>query len=220
MHTIRTIFKKIFRKLFPSQQQIEAKRFFLAGGNDLLMNNLDLNENSIAFDLGGYKGHWSSEIYSRFNCNVYLFEPLLSFHEQLELKFKSNQKIKCFDFALGSSNRIETIFENGDGSSIFLKEKGVCSQIYFRDFKDFIKDQKIEIIDLMKINIEGGEYELLERLIETDEIKKIKRLQIQFHRIASNSEIEMKRIKNELSKTHKKNFEYTFVWEDWSIQEK
>lgn len=39
----------------------------------------------------------------------------------------------------------------------------------------------IDDIGLMKINIEGGEYELLERMIELGIINKVKDIQIQFH---------------------------------------
>ena len=47
----------------------------------------------------------------------------------------------------------------------------------FKKASDYIKGK----IDLLKINIEGGEYEVLENLIENDLIKNIDNIQIQFH---------------------------------------
>ena len=51
----------------------------------------------------------------------------------------------------------------------------------------------IEYIDFLKLNIEGSEYELLENLISSNNLDKIKYLQIQFHENVNNAVIkEMK----------------------------
>jgi hypothetical protein len=73
----------------------------------------------------------------------------------------------------------------------------------------------VEKIDLIKINIEGGEYELLSRLIETGLIDKINNIQVQFHEVTSTSLSEMHIIQQSLSKTHKPTYQYEFVWENW-----
>jgi hypothetical protein len=67
----------------------------------------------------------------------------------------------------------------------------------------------------MKINIEGGEYELLPRMIESGIIDKIKLLQIQFHEISEDSLSQMNKIREKLKSTHNQVFAYPFVWECW-----
>ena len=47
----------------------------------------------------------------------------------------------------------------------------------------------------MKINIEGGEYELLERLIAADLIRKIDDIQVQFHNFVPDAAARMERCK-------------------------
>ena len=70
-------------------------------------------------------------------------------------------------------------------------------------------------IDLMKINIEGAEYDLLEHLIENKFVENIKDIQVQFHDFVPNAEARMKNIQAGLSKTHYLTYQYPFVWENW-----
>jgi len=67
---------------------------------------------------------------------------------------------------------------------------------------DFIKEYKIGRIDLMKINIEGGEYDLLEHLLDSAFISNIYNIQVQFHDFVPNAESRMNKIQESLSKTH------------------
>lgn len=215
-----TVLKKIIKKarvlLFPSLHDLEIKKWNNNGGDEAHRYSFNLNSDSIVFDLGGYKGQWASDIFSKYLCRILIFEPAKEFAKKIEQKFIRNNKIDVFDFALGSHNRNESIFMDADGSSTFGKS-GIKEIIQFRDISSFLYDQKINKIDLMKINIEGGEYELLKRLIETGDIKKISQIQIQFHCISSNSLKNMNEIKENLRKTHKSTFEYEFVWENWVL---
>jgi hypothetical protein len=65
------------------------------------------------------------------------------------------------------------------------------------------------------MNIEGGEYQCLERLIETRDIERIKILLIQFHRYGLKNEISKAQIRMDLDKTHVCRFEFPWVWERW-----
>ena len=66
------------------------------------------------------------------------------------------------------------------------------------------------------MNIEGSEYELLERIIEIDFIRNIDNLLIQFHNFFSDSRSRMDNIQKHLSKTHRLTFQYEFIWENWT----
>jgi hypothetical protein len=80
-------------------------------------------------------------------------------------------------------------------------------------FGSFVSD--IHCIDLLKINIEGGEYELLEHIIEKTLQNKIRNIQVQFHTWIENCEDRRKNIQDILRKTHKLTYNYDFVWENW-----
>ena len=75
-------------------------------------------------------------------------------------------------------------------------------------------------VDLIKINIEGGEYEVLESLIADNKLSMFKNLQIQFHDfIIENAKERMSKIQQELAKTHVLTYQYEFVWENWKLKE-
>ncbi len=201
--------------LFPTKHDLEVKKWFAINGDETYRFDYDLNSNSLVIDLGGYKGQWASDIYSKFNCQVLVFEPVKLFAEEISKRFVKNPKIDVFCLALGASTRQETISLNADGTSVYAKsvEK---EMVQFEDVADYFAKHKIQHVDLLKINIEGGEYELLPRLLETGLVCKIKHIQIQFHDVALDSESRMKEICNELSKTHSPTYQYRFVWENWT----
>lgn len=68
----------------------------------------------------------------------------------------------------------------------------------------------------MKVNIEGGEYELLDRLIDTHLVELFSNIQVQFHPIAPTSALAVQRLRIELMKTHRPTYQYDFVWENWT----
>ena len=95
------------------------------------------------------------------------------------------------------------------------------------DFDDIIEIKDIAslkelnniAIDLMNINIEGGEYDLLNRLIETKILNNIYNIQIQFHEwypSMKKSKLYRTQIHEKLKKSHKLVYSYDFVWEKWS----
>lgn len=177
--------------------------------------NYDLNCHSLVFDLGGYDGQWSSDIFSRYCCNIYIFEPVEEFAEIMSNRFIKNRKIKIFNFGLAEKNSKEIIAVNNDASSLFSKRKGKLKEIALVRASEFLQQNFISHIDLMKINIEGGEYDLLEHLIESGMITMIENIQVQFHEFIPDAEKRMLKIQTELLKTHSLTYQYKFVFENW-----
>ena len=70
---------------------------------------------------------------------------------------------------------------------------------------------------IIEMNIEGAEYDVLERLIEANLHMKIGTLLIQFHKIGPDYLARYVRIQDQLEKTHKLVFQYEFVWERWDL---
>ena len=181
---------------------------------DKLRYKYNLNSNSIVFDLGGYIGQWTNDIYSRYNCNIFVFEPVESFYKNINKRFEGNNKIKVFNFGLSDENKEADISIKEDASSLYAKG-GKNAKIKLVKASDFIKEKNIKKIDLMKINIEGGEYDLMEEIISSGTINQIENIQIQFHHFIDNAEKRMKEIQTKLEKTHHTTFQYKFVWENW-----
>lgn len=75
----------------------------------------------------------------------------------------------------------------------------------------------IDGIDLLKISIEGVEYQLLSRVLDEGLAERIGNFQIQFHSFVKNAEAMRDRIGERLGKTHTRNWCYVFVWENWKL---
>ncbi|GBF23088.1 hypothetical protein tpqmel_0492, partial [Candidatus Gastranaerophilus sp. (ex Termes propinquus)] len=57
----------------------EVKRFFKDDANGSLRLNYDLCENSIVFDVGGYKAEFAKEIFCKYQSFIHIFEPVPDF---------------------------------------------------------------------------------------------------------------------------------------------
>lgn len=180
-------------------------------------NYPELGPDSIVFDLGGYWGQWASDIQAQYTSRVLVFEPLPSFAERITKRFQLNESIEVYPFGLGPRDEQIELGEAADATSAFVnKGKTVSGEL--RDIQAFLKEQGIDQIDLMKINIEGGEYELLEYLIATGIVQKVKNIQVQFHHFMPNAKERMERIQQNLHATHELTYQFTFLWENWRIR--
>ncbi len=138
-----------------------------------------MNPASQVFDLGGYEGQWASDIYSRYCCAIHVFEPVEEYADRIRRRFAKNPSIVVHPFGL-----------SGDGSSAFRAAAQTCAGRIVK-MGDFWAAQGITHIDLIKINIEGGEYELLEHLLDTGLVARIENIQVQFHHLVPDAEARM-----------------------------
>jgi FkbM family methyltransferase len=214
---LRKLIKRVNQEMFPTAHQKMVKKWFSDGGDYKFLFDYDLNKDSIVLDLGGYEGQWASDIFSRYQCWVKVFEPVKAFSENIRRRFENNSKIEVFNFGLAGSTGKAEIGICADGSSLFLKSDQT-EIIDLLDVKDWFDGFGNISVQLMKVNIEGGEYNLLERLVETGLISRIENIQIQFHDIEKESSDRMNKIKESLSITHTPMFQYKFVWEGWTLK--
>jgi FkbM family methyltransferase len=175
----------------------------------------ELDENSLVLDLGGFKGEWAGAIRRKFRCKVIVFEPVKEFADFITERFRGDEKVEICVLALGGENREDVIHLSGDGSST-MGVSGPSEVIQVRNVEEWLAERGAPAIDLVKINIEGGEYELLEKIVESGCQSKIRYLQIQFHPVGEDFPARIQHIRGELSKTHNMDWCYEMVWESWS----
>lgn len=204
----------IFDKLFlaPKSQRILA--WMVADAKKKIFWSHPLHENSMVFDVGGYTGNFTHEIYARYGCTVFVFEPVIEYARHIRERFKEIKKIKVFNFGLGDKNRNIRLYMQDYGTSQYNKG-GEYRDAKLMHMGSFLQKHKINEIDLMGINIEGGEYDLLEYIIDSGIVKQIKNIQVQFHPVIANAKIRMNNIQKKLNKTHELTYQYTFIWENW-----
>lgn len=195
---------------------INMKQWFIDKGDATLrLDYPSLNKNSVVFDIGGYQGDFANSIHTKYGCKVYLFEPHPKFYKKSALRFKDNQKIITFNYGLSNKNGIFELTDDDDGSSFMNEKKNTTIICEIRDIIDVFNELNIQNIDLMKINIEGGEYPLLQHIAENGNLDIIDNYQIQFHNFIENAPRKREEIISALKKTHHNNWCYEFVWENW-----
>ncbi|MEK0336337.1 MAG: FkbM family methyltransferase [Nitrosopumilus sp.] len=188
------------------------------GGRELQFSFDDINSDSMVWDIGLYKGDWTSEIYEKYHPYIFAFEPVKSFYDFAVERFRGNEKISIFNFGLGDRKRFDRVKLSGDGTSLFKENK--TESVEIRDISEEFVHRGLRQVDLLALNCEGAEYEILRRLFNIGIINKFNQLFIQFHNLKEDD----KRLRDEicvmLTKTHNRLYCYAFVWELWKRKER
>jgi FkbM family methyltransferase len=177
--------------------------------------NHDLDVNSNVVELGGFTGVWTTQIHDKFQCNVYAIEPIKKFYDQMVDKFKDQSNIHLLNVGVGTEDKKGIIYLSDDGSSSNA-ENNIPVEVEFRTLNRILNEWDIKEVDLLQMNIEGDEYPILENLLETETINRIKTLQVQFHLGIEDDRERKEAICEKLkAKGFKLKYSYPFVWEAW-----
>jgi FkbM family methyltransferase len=189
--------------------------FHRSGGDRQLVEDLPLSPDDLVIDAGGFKGAWTNEILCRYGSRVKVFEPVPAFAEDLRKRFSRNPRVEVFQAALANRDGKTEMAVCGDGSSMFRAGRMPAVSVPVCDIARVIRDSKVAQIGCLKLNIEGGEFDVLERLIAEGSIRLVRVLLVQFHRVAEDSEQRRQDIQRALTQTHESMFDFPFVWEGW-----
>ena len=191
------------------------------------------------FDIGSHKGLYTDLIKNNFTTKkAFLFEPQKDIFKFIKKKYKSSKNIYLFNYAVSDSQKTQNIYINKhdltssltkmNEKNLYLKVK---AKLFGGNLKDmitnqysvktislsyFLKQKKINKIDLIKIDTEGHELNVLKGL--RDKIKIVKNILIEFHNNKiylnySSEKIHKYLIKNNFVLKKKIKFPFT-EWED------
>lgn len=187
-------------------------RFYRDGHNSLLYTNFSDNQKPVLV-LGGYLGDsvqsFLSESPSR---KIVVMEPVKEFSNLMSERFAHANNVAILSYGAAGANGKRVLSVSGEKSSEFslLRISEVVDVI---DISQVISEHGP--FHVMEVNIEGSEYEVLYRLIETGQIESFDVLLLQFHKIDASSATEKDNISKILSRTHSIRFEYEWIWERW-----
>ncbi len=201
-----------------SPRDLEA-RAWIAGGNDRTLRlQYDLTSDSVVFDLGGYEGQWASDIFAMYQCVVHVFEPVPAYASDIAERFRLNDRIHLHPLGLAGRTQEATISVEADRSSMFdtgNDEPEGAVVVSLVRASDFLDEHGFDDVELLKINIEGAEYDLLDHLLDEGLISRFRDIQIQFHDFVPNADRRMRTIRDRLVDTHEPTYQVDFVWENW-----
>jgi len=170
----------------------------------------DLPEYPIMWDVGAFKGEWAKDITERYpkSC-IELFEPVPDYALSLDQK-----GFLVRPYGLSDHDHAATIKIAGDRSSTYdIPQDGQGKvEIQIKDVSAVLGDQKL---DVMKINVEGAEYPIMERLLDTGQIYQVRTFLIQFHTFIPSFGERYLSIKKCMQHTHALQWRTPFVWERW-----
>lgn len=183
-----------------------------------------LTADSLVMDVGAYRGDFAVAIIKKFGCRVLAFEPIAMYAASIQARPEiAREIVDVFRFGLADHDFNQQIPLAGDRTSAHFEaaadpnfHAGPLMPAVFRDVIGFMDELAITQVGLVKINIEGGEYALLRRLIDAGYINRFNHLQVQFHTFIPNFGEFYLAIKKDLERTHTLSWRQPWRWESWS----
>ncbi len=166
----------------------------------------------IAIDCGANIGD-ITEQFLKMGAFVFAFEPNPHAFSVLQERFALNSQVKCINKGVYHKNDTMKLFlhENTEddhiglsvSSSLFIDKNNVNRDNFFEvaiiDIAEFITQLKAPV-KVLKLDVEGAEYKILDKLIKTGVIKKIEHVFVEAH------EKKIPSIRSEAKKVRRKIF--------------
>lgn len=164
-------------------------------------------------DIGCHKGDFiEKRLILEPTKHYFGYEPIAEFYESCLEKFKQYENVKILNFALSNTSGFTTFCKNGDATGA-KQTLGEEIRVELRDIaKENIFSRQLSLV---VCNIEGGEYDLVNQLVQKNMIKNIELFLVQTHEIDEFSKKKMKKMRTDLAKTHYPKFTYDFIWDLW-----
>ena len=191
----------------------ESKWFLL--NKEKLKYNIKLKNDGLVLDFGGYIGEFTAKL-SRLNpkMSFIIFEPVPVFYQKCSRRFRKKQNISVLPYGVTSNGRSIDLTIDGPRTKAF--ESGKNPIFASKSITDILNN--LDQVELLKMNIEGLEYECLLSIIESGYIKKINYLLIQFHNFGVEDESNYVKTTRLISEDFINIFRYKWKWELWKIK--
>ena len=217
MNRLTEAAKTLLRLFVLDRKSLAIVMWRLRRGESTLRLDYDLGPKSLVFDVGGYRGDFAEAIARRFNSRIHVFEPLEEYCAEIRRRLGGNPKvvINCTGLASRTEKMLISVDE---AASSVVKRDGKMVEIRLVDVHEYVSALGARTIDLIKINIEGGEYPLLARMHEIGLIPRCRDIQIQFHDFVPDAHSRREEIRRMLGATHDLTYDYYFIWENWRLR--
>ena len=140
-----------------------------------------LSEQCAVMDLGANMGRFSNQVVARFGCSVLAVEPEQANFEAIP----EHPKLRKLQVAVGGKCGRSGIRISSDSTGHRLNSPGsvetaIEQVVTVHDFSSLIALAGVKGIDVMKIDVEGSEWDLLDSMSD-EQLKSVGQLTIEFH---------------------------------------
>lgn len=169
-------------------------------------DDLKNGQHDTVIDLGAYRGEWASAMARAYGCNVLAVEPTDNIYYEPDPPFSiinkaawvNNGKLK-----VGGAYYYTSAYEDPTHEYECFDVNSLLA--------------RFDEIALLKVNIEGAEYPVLDHIINHGYHERIKNLQVQFHQLDPEPwQSWYSSIAGRLQETHEIKWRYNFCWESWA----
>jgi len=168
-------------------------------------------EGGLVIDVGAYEGEFSALARADFGARVIAIEPIPEFASALRQRFEGDDLVTVVPGALGRSTGLISLQVAADGSSAWVE--GTSSvEVPLVDAAEIVSDHQV---DLLKMNAEGAEFDVLDRLVETGQVRQVQTILVQFHKFVPHARTLRRGLRRQLRLTHRCMVNVPWVWELW-----
>lgn len=162
-----------------------------------------LTKYSWVLDIGAYTGGTAKTLAEKYDCKVVCYEPVKEFYDQLVKTIDDNHlstRIVAVPAGVGATERDEEFGVKGELSGI------VCSGNY-REKVKIVSAKDVILMwtkmmgktpDLLCLNAEGGEFEILDSILDDGLESHFRWIQVQPHSVVPNATQRWAGIRNRL----------------------
>jgi FkbM family methyltransferase len=207
----------VFTRWDPLNNLSEYEKFIASGGNDFYWDSISSNPNmgsKLAVVLGGFMGESAIHL-ARMGFRVVVFEPIDDWANMIRENTKNQGlEVEVNRAAASNKNGFLELAMSKDGTSEFGADFSSVVSVPSVDFAEWVLTHP-ERVFFLEMNIEGGEYVVLEELLSSGAIDRIDSLAVQFHNLDPTHRIRRSEICSQLSTRYKPIYSFPWVWEAW-----
>lgn len=192
-------------------------RFYHASKKAPILVDVDVPPGGLVFDVGAFDGGWTQRFLKhadregRADLRLIAFEPDPSSVARFRVV---DPRVDVRAYGLAESDQMVQMALAGQGSTIYAEAGDLgFTTVELRDVASVLEGETR--LDFVKVNIEGGEFALIDRLHETGWLQQTGTIIVQFHEFLPRAHRLRRRARRLLSETHDCTWDFPWVYERW-----